>query len=650
MRQSVIILVLVFVVTLVGCGGGGSKSSSTAPASLAISPSPLSLTVGDAYALTVNVLDSSGNVVTPSTKTMFTSGNTAIATVSPDTAATPGNVCAGAWDANFIYCTPGKVGTATITVTNGSLSATVTVYTHSRVDRVTVSPSSVNCISMGGTQQMSAQAFANGTDVTSSVGPFIWGTSNSSVASLNTSGLATAVAPGAATVFASVANVNSVPVQFTVCPVQSIHLHLANASATTFSLAAAGTQQLTADVVDSAGRAINPGLTWYTTQPTVATISSAGVATAVAPGTTSIFAACSSGCNAGLSPVYSDVVVGAVTGTSATTVYATGTGTTSLVPIDSGTHTAGTTITLPSAPNSFVFPATGTQGFLGSSGGLITLDPTANTVTQNTAAPGRVLAVSPDGSHVLVADTSLVYSVGFVGASTETLNIAGANAAAFTPDSTRAYIVSGNTLYVYVPGTSTTPFTLTAGVNDIKFLPSDAFAYLAGGVPSAITARATCNAALADTQITPATPSFLAVTPDASKILGVDSPGLDVLTRSSTLQPGCPPPLTESRLSFNFNQGAFTPRQIIMLPNGSKAYVASNLTSLLVYDPNAATTTTIPLAGGASPTTGGATLDSTQLYVGGSDNNVHRIDVPSGADVQQIPVSFTPDLVAVRPK
>jgi hypothetical protein len=48
--------------------------------------------------------------------------------------------------------------------------------------------------------------------------------------------------------------------------------------------------------------------------------------------------------------------------------------------------------------------------------------------------------------------------------------------------------------------------------------------------------------------------------------------------------------------------------------------------------------------------TGGTTLDSTKLYVGGSDNAVHRIDVASGTDAQQITVSFTPDLVAVRPK
>jgi hypothetical protein len=647
MRQlAVTILVTALLLLLAGCGGGSSSSSgSGVPASIAVSPSPMSLTLGEVSALTVTIDDSNGATVTVSTNTTFTSSNTAVATVS-----TTGNVCAGTWDANNIYCTPGQSGTATITVANGSLTTTVTVYTHPRVDRVTVTPAAVNCISTGGTQQMTAQAFSAGTDVTSLVGPFIWSTSNTAVTTLNTTGVATAVAPGAASVYASVSDVASVPVQFVTCPVQSIHVHLANTTDTTFTAPPTGTQQLAADVLDSAGKTISPGLTWYSTQPAVATVTSAGLVNAIAPGTASIVAECTGACNTGTYAVYSDVVVATVSGASASTVYVTGTAATSLVPIDTGTNAAGTVITLPSAPNSIVFAPNGTRAFLGSSGGAMVLDATTNTVTQTTTFPGRVLAVSPDGTRGLVADTSSVYSVGAAGASNETLAIAGANAAAFVPDGSFAYIVAGSTLYVYVPGTSLKSYTLAAAANDVEVLPTSAFVYFAGGAPTAVTARAVCNTYLADTQITPGTPSLLAATPDAAKILAVDSPGVDVLTRSSTAQPGCPPPLTESRLTVDFGQGAFTARQALLLPNGSKAYVTSNLAALLVYDPVAGATTTIPLAGGATPTTGGATLDSAKLYVGGSDNNVHLIDVASGADTKQIPVSFTPDLVAVRPK
>jgi hypothetical protein len=96
---------------------------------------------------------------------------------------------------------------------------------------------------------------------------------------------------------------------------------------------------------------------------------------------------------------------------------------------------------------------------------------------------------------------------------------------------------------------------------------------------------------------------------------------------------------------------AVTPRQIIVLPNSSQAYVTTDA-GLLAFTLAAGAATPIsptPLFAAAA-FTGGATLDSKSVYVGATDNAVHRIDTTTGADVQQIPLSFTPDLVAVRPK
>ncbi len=644
MRRFLVCLSLsIFMILLAGCGHG--KSTSSAPASVSVTPSTLSLTAGAVGSVTVQVLNSSGTVVSTSKKTTFTSSNTAAATVSPN-----GVVCAGTWDANYIVCTPGSTGTSTLTATNGNLSGTATVYTHPRVDRVTIAPATVNCQSVGATQQMAATAFSNGVDVTSSVGPFSWFSNNTSVATIDSNGLATSVAPGSTSVFASVANVSSVPAAYITCAVQSIHLHVANAADTTFTLTASGsTQQLAADITDSAGKAITPGLVWFSTQPAVASVSTTAVATAIGAGTTTVGAACSGTCNIGMAPVYADVVVGSVSGTSSTTIYATGTSATTLIPIDSTANTAGTAITLPSAPNSFVFAPNGAKGYLGSSAGMITLDATANTVSQNTSLPGTVLAVSPDGTRVLVASASAVYA--WTSSATETLAITGATAAAFAPDNSRAFILASNgVLYVYFPGSTPLTYALAGVANDVAFLPSSALAYLAGGAPSAITARATCDASLADTKLTPGTPTMVRTTPDDLKLLAADSPGLDVLTRSGSAHPGCPPILSETLNSVNFGQGAFTTRQLIVPPNGSKAYITSNLGMLLVYDVTTGATSTIPLAAGASAFTGGTTLDSTKLYVGASDNAVHLIDVASGADKQQISVSFTPDLVAVKPK
>jgi len=65
----------------------------------------------------------------------------------------------------------------------------------------------------------------------------------------------------------------------------------------------------------------------------------------------------------------------------------------------------------------------------------------------------------------------------------------------------------------------------------------------------------------------------------------------------------------------------------------------------------------IPYASGAIAYSGGITLDGSQVYVGTSDGTVHRIDVASSADVQQITVNLlnasgalvAPNLVAVQP-
>jgi hypothetical protein len=100
----------------------------------------------------------------------------------------------------------------------------------------------------------------------------------------------------------------------------------------------------------------------------------------------------------------------------------------------------------------------------------------------------------------------------------------------------------------------------------------------------------------------------------------------------------------------DFGVGAFTARQLFLLPDGSEAFVTTNLGQLLGLNLATLTPFTIPLAGGASAFSGGTTLDGKMIYVGASDNTVHRIDPAAGSDVQQISVSFTPDLVAVEPK
>lgn len=647
-------LAVVLMVTLAGCGGSSSSSSTPAPNTLTTTPSFLSLNLGDVAAISAAVFDSKGVQVTNPPTFSYSSSNTAVATVSSS-----GSVCAGKWDALFIVCdtTGVQPGTANITVTSGTVTGTVPVFTHLHVDRVTVSPSSVDCVSSSQTQQLTAKAFSNGVDITSTVGPISWVPLLADVSTVDTNGLVTARTPGQTGIVATVNSVISVATTWVTCPVRSINIHLTSGPDTTFSLGAAGsTVSLAADVVDSHGVSVSTPLNWSSSQAAVATVNSSALVTAEAAGTTSIAASCVATCNVGLASEYSNAVTGTVGGTSATTVYVTGTGATSMVPIDTNTNAAGTAITLPSTPNSFLFNHIGTTGYLGSSTGLMTLDTASNVVTQNTGVTGTVLATSPDSNRVIVAGSNTLWVLGVgTNITTEASSIASATSADFTPDSRGAYIVAGNTVYFWTPG-SFRSIPLGGAANDVKFLPNGAFGYFAGGAPgAAVTARATCDNSLDDSIATPGAPSFLGPLPNGGTVLAVDSPGIDVITVTTT-RVGCPPPLSDTLTSVNLGVGPFTARQLIVLSDGSKAFVTSNLGQLLGLTTATSTPFAIPLAGGASAFTGGATLDGAKLYVGGSDKFVHRIDVAGGSDAQQIGASagtafsFTPDLVAVRPK
>ncbi len=634
-----------FVILLSACGGGHSTST---PSSIHVSPSFLSLNLGSVGQISASVVDSSGNTITNPATLSYSSSNSSIATVS-----TAGAVCAGTWDANFIVCDPSKSqpGTANITITSGAITATVPIYTHLHVDRVEVSPGTINCVSSGQTQQMSAKAFSSGTDITSTVGPFTWASFSVDVDTIDTNGLVTAKTPGLSGITATNSNVTSVPATWVTCPVQSINIHQTGSTNTTISLAAAGsTANLAADLVDSHGVSISAPLNWNSSEPSTAIVNSAALVQAVGPGTASLTASCAGTCNIGLAAVYSNAVIATVGGSSSSTVYATGTGTTTLIPIDTGTNSAGTAVTLPAMPNSLLFDPVGANAYLGSNTGLMVVSTSTNAVTQNTGVIGKVLAVSPDSNRVIVAgsNTTTVLGVGS-GIGTDALSAAGVTAAAFTPDSRGAYLLAGNTTYFWSPGTFRA-IGLAGTANDVKFLPTGVFAYFAGGAAGpVVTALAACNNAVSDTVATPATPTLIGTAPDGTKVLAVDSPGIDVLTPMSN-GVGCPPALSDSVAHIDFGAGSFTARQLIVLPNGSKAYVTSNLGQLLGLNVATATPFAISLAGGANAFTGGTTLDSSKLYVGGSDNTVHRIDVASGTDAQQISVSFTPDLVAVKPK
>ncbi len=176
-----------------------------------------------------------------------------------------------------------------------------------------------------------------------------------------------------------------------------------------------------------------------------------------------------------------------------------------VVPITAPANTLGNFFTLPATPNSLVFNTQGTDAYLGTNSGLLgsvglaALNTSSNSITQFPSAPGKVLAVSPDGSKVIISDTSPedgpnhVFVFDTATNTSPTFQITGATAADFSPDSLKAYIVAGSTLYVYSKIDGLKTIALAAPANDVSFLSEGAFAYVAGGAPSSVTVWRTCD-------------------------------------------------------------------------------------------------------------------------------------------------------------
>jgi len=606
-----------------------------------------------------------------------------------------GLVCAGTWDSltTPVICTPhvltgGSADTGTVTVTSASITTTVNAAVHTRIARVTIAttppPGPFFCNSQTETQQFSAQAFDSNNNLIppAQVGTFVFTSSNTASVSIDANGLATSLEPGGAFITASANSVFSVPVIFSSCQPLSIVV----APSTAVSLAAAGTQQLTPTVTDTKGNPITGTslvLSYLSSDPAVASVSTTGLITGVGAGSTGVIAACSPpSCNGGANaniPVYSNLVPVTVSGTSSATVYVTGATSTTIVPISTSTNTAGTAITIPQNNsvqpkiNSFMINKAGTKGYLGTDKSLLVLDTAANTVSaSSTNTPGTVLAISPDGLSVIYADQSAspktyVYDTSTDTLSATTLTTFATTSASFSPDSLKAYLINGGEVWA-ASGALAPPFLrLVSGATtaqDAIFLSQGSLGYVAGNPANGITAYSTCdNSAVVGGSLGfSANPLKITSSFDSTRVFAIDASHIDDVTVSGIGTPAnqnCPAIVTQSSMSVPIAGGPFTPNQLFLTSDGKNLFATTPTNQLLHYDTIAHTTSIITLSGGTAITTGGATLDGQNVYVGATGtNDVHRISVASGTDSQQIIVSLkdtssnavSPDFVAVQPK
>lgn len=648
---------------LASCSSGNPTqlTKNQVPAVVNLNPAPnVSLEVGKTAAFSAAALNSAGRPLTETFSYQSSAPN--VVTVS-----STGLACAGTWDSLTApsVCTPGSTGIAEVTaVAQGVPSAPVTVYVHQQVTSVIVSkvPSqpatlSSTCLSKralsGNPESWLYQAFAfNGnTDITPSVGPFTWQSAapagqviaNSSVtlqspgvtAPLNQE-IAQANNPGSTFIFASAGSVNSQPVAFATCPVQSISLAVLNAGSPPITLTSGGSATVNATVTDSVHMPITGvSLTWSSTDPTsVAVTGSASTAfggtanvTGPTPGSASITASCTPPtCNGGITPampIYPQQSlqfnVRPGSGTPASpTVYATTTGcksttstcTTQIVPItrssSTNAFTAGTPAPLPFVPNSALFDRTGSNEYFGvdstafgTKGAMVVSGGSSAAGIQNVA--GKVLAVSPDGTTVIFSDTvdspQRVFVCTGCNTSSRTATpilIPAATAAAFSPDNLKAYIVSGSScpgtssagcLVVYSKVDATQNIPLTAPATSAAFIGSGILGYVAGGSSAGGAFLPTCGpdttGALGNVNIAGKT---LLPLPDGQSVLTLSPPNLETVTASISGMPGlgasgCPSPrgaLTVSNAvsgSGNLGTGAFTASQFFLSPDGTEAYI-----------------------------------------------------------------------------
>src|SRR5262249_8539365 len=152
----------------------------------------------------------------------------------------------------------------------------------------------------------------------------------------------------------------------------------------------------------------------------------------------------------------------------------------------------------------------------------------------------------------------------------------------------------GDTLYVYstvdalkiipLPGVPNAPPDSAA----VSYQATGGLYFLAGVDPGGIQIRNTCDNSLVQTISVPSVPVLFQAVADGIHAIGLASPGIDFF-RANVSPPSTPAPNTQlecqtfgisssSSAFFNLGQGHFTPSQLIVRPDSSKAYVvASNL-------------------------------------------------------------------------
>jgi uncharacterized protein YjdB len=291
-------------------------------ASLSIAPANPSIQVGATRQLTVTATYSDATTVDVTANTAFTSAAPTLVTAGATTGLTTGIA----------------VGSSLITGAFGGQTASTTVtVTPALLTSISVTPATAT-VAIAGTQKYVATGtFSNGTtaDISATVA---WTSSNTTVATVLPTGVATGQSGGNATITAT-SGALSGSAAIIVTP--AVTLSSIAVTPATATVAIAGTQKFVATGTYSNGTTadISTTVTWASSNTSIATVGSTGIATGVSGGAATISATLSGKSGSGLltvtpaatlttitvTPANQSIVVGSTLQFTATGNYSNGT-------------------------------------------------------------------------------------------------------------------------------------------------------------------------------------------------------------------------------------------------------------------------------------------------------------------------------------
>jgi hypothetical protein len=411
--KSIGVVILLGLLTLSGCTGGLNSGSNSAPPaatlqSIQISPTNPSVAAGTSIQFAATAIYSDNSHTDVTTEVVWNSSGATIATVGAATGDAAGLT----------------LGSSTLSATfQGQSASTKLTVTAATLVSLEVSPATPR-LATGTTQAFTATGtFSNHTtqNLTADVR---WSLSDSAVAALSSLGIATGLSAGNTTVMATCAVASicgSVSGSATLTVTSSALVSIA-VTAPSLSIALGTTQQFTATgtYADHSTQNLTTQVMWASGTDSVATVSnvsgSAGLATSVAPGTTSVTANLNAVTSAPVTltvttanlvsiaiiPASPSIALGTTIQLTATGTY-TDNSTQNLTTLVTWASSAGSIATVSNAGSNGLATSVATGTTIVTAGfGTVNSAPQTLTVTAATLVS---IAITPGSSGVAVGDT-----------------------------------------------------------------------------------------------------------------------------------------------------------------------------------------------------------------------------------------------------